>query len=60
MPLPKDARISPDKSLILGEGDNWAAVLNCHQAWSPSRLALSLRGNTQNIIGSLFHRLKPS
>jgi hypothetical protein len=23
MPLPKDARISPDKSLILGEGDNW-------------------------------------
>ena len=24
MPLPKDARISPDKSLILGEGDNWA------------------------------------
>ena len=24
MPLPKDARISPDKSLFLGEGDNWA------------------------------------
>ena len=24
MPLPKDARISPDKSIILGEGDNWA------------------------------------
>ena len=24
MPLPRDARISPDKSLILGEGDNWA------------------------------------
>jgi hypothetical protein len=24
MPLPKGARISPDKSLILGEGDNWA------------------------------------
>ena len=24
MPLPKDARISPDKSLILGQGDNWA------------------------------------
>jgi hypothetical protein len=24
MPLPKDARISPDKSLILGEGGNWA------------------------------------
>ena len=24
MPLPKDARISSDKSLILGEGDNWA------------------------------------
>jgi hypothetical protein len=24
MPLPKDARISPEKSLILGEGDNWA------------------------------------
>jgi hypothetical protein len=23
MPLPKDARISPGKSLILGEGDNW-------------------------------------
>ena len=34
MPLPKDARISPDKSLILGEGDNWLAVLNYHQAWS--------------------------
>jgi hypothetical protein len=24
MPLPKDARILPDRSLILGEGDNWA------------------------------------
>jgi hypothetical protein len=24
MPLPKDARISPDKSIILGEGNNWA------------------------------------
>ena len=24
MPLPKDARISPEKSIILGEGDNWA------------------------------------
>ena len=24
MPLPKDARISSEKSLILGEGDNWA------------------------------------
>ena len=24
MPLPRDARISPEKSLILGEGDNWA------------------------------------
>jgi hypothetical protein len=24
MPLPKDARISAEKSLILGEGDNWA------------------------------------
>ena len=24
MPLPKDARISQEKSLILGEGDNWA------------------------------------
>ena len=24
MPLPKDARIFPNKSLILGEGDNWA------------------------------------
>ena len=24
MPLPRDARISQEKSLILGEGDNWA------------------------------------
>lgn len=24
LPLPKDARISPDTSLILGEGENWA------------------------------------
>ena len=24
IPLPKDARISPDKSIILGEEDNWA------------------------------------
>ena len=24
MPLPKNARIAPDKSIILGEGDNWA------------------------------------
>ena len=24
MPLPQDARISSDKSIILGEGDNWA------------------------------------
>ena len=24
MPLPKDARISPERSMILGEGDNWA------------------------------------
>ena len=24
LPLPKDARISPETSLILGEGDNWA------------------------------------
>ena len=24
MPLPKDAKISPENSMILGEGDNWA------------------------------------
>ena len=24
MPLPKDAHISPERSMILGEGDNWA------------------------------------
>ena len=27
MPLPRDARISPEKSLILGEGDNWAGSI---------------------------------
>lgn len=35
MPLPKDARISPDKSLILGEGDNWAGRIELSSSLEP-------------------------
>ena len=35
MPLPKDARISPDKSLILGEGDNWAGRIELSSSIEP-------------------------
>ena len=35
MPLPKDARISPDKSLILGEGDNWAGRIELSSSMDP-------------------------
>ena len=35
MPLPKDARISPDKSLILGEGDNWACRIELSSSMEP-------------------------
>ncbi len=35
MPLPKDARISPDKSLILGEGDNWAGRIELSSTMEP-------------------------
>ena len=35
MPLPKDARISPDKSLILGEGDNWAGRIEFSSSMKP-------------------------
>jgi len=35
MPLPKDARISPDKSLILGEGDNWAGRIELSSSMQP-------------------------
>ena len=35
MPLPKDARISPDKSLILGEGDNWAGRIELSSSMEP-------------------------
>lgn len=35
MPLPKDARISPDKSLILGEGDNWAGRIELSSGMEP-------------------------
>jgi hypothetical protein len=35
MPLPKDARISPDKSLILGEGDNWAGRIEFSSSMEP-------------------------
>ena len=34
-PLPKDARISPDKSLILGEGDNWAGRIELSSSMEP-------------------------
>ena len=35
IPLPKDARISPDKSLILGEGDNWAGRIELSSSMEP-------------------------
>ena len=35
MPLPNDARISPDKSLILGEGDNWAGRIELSSSMEP-------------------------
>ena len=35
MPLPKDARISPDTSLILGEGDNWAGRIELSSSMEP-------------------------
>ena len=35
MPLPKDARIAADKSLILGEGDNWAGRLELSSSMEP-------------------------
>jgi hypothetical protein len=35
IPLPKDARISPDKSLILGEGDNWAGRIELSSTMEP-------------------------
>ena len=35
MPLPKEARISPDKSLILGEGDNWAGRIELSSSMEP-------------------------
>lgn len=34
MPLPKDARISPEKSMILGEGDNWAGRIELSSSMS--------------------------
>jgi hypothetical protein len=35
MPLPKDAHISPDRSLILGEGDNWAGRIELSSSMEP-------------------------
>jgi len=35
MPLPKDARIAPDKSLILGEGDNWTGRIELSSSMEP-------------------------
>jgi hypothetical protein len=35
MPLPKDARISPNKSLILGSGDNWAGRIELSSSMEP-------------------------
>lgn len=35
MPLSKDARIAPDKSLILGEGDNWAGRIELSSSMGP-------------------------
>jgi hypothetical protein len=34
MPLPKDAHISPEKSMILGEGDNWAGRIELSSSMS--------------------------
>ena len=34
MPLPKDARISSEKSMILGEGDNWAGRIELSTSMS--------------------------
>lgn len=34
MPLPKDAKISPENSIILGEGDNWAGRIEITSAMS--------------------------
>ena len=36
MSPPKDARIFPDKSLILGEGDNWAGRIELSSSMEPS------------------------
>jgi hypothetical protein len=35
LPLPKDARISADKSLILGEGNNWAGRIELSSSMEP-------------------------
>jgi hypothetical protein len=35
MPLPKDARIAPDKSIILGEGNNWAGRIELASSMEP-------------------------
>jgi hypothetical protein len=35
MPLPKDTLISPDKSLILGDGDNWAGRIELSSRMEP-------------------------
>ena len=35
MPLPKDARIAPEKSIILGEGDNWAGRIELSSSMEP-------------------------
>ena len=35
MPLPRDARISQEKSLILGEGDNWAGRIELSSSMEP-------------------------
>ena len=35
MPLPRDAHISPDKSLILGEDDNWAGRIELSSSMGP-------------------------
>ena len=35
LPLPKDARISPETSLILGEGDNWAGRIELSSSMEP-------------------------
>ena len=35
MPLPRDAKILADKSLILGEGDNWAGRIEISSSMEP-------------------------